>query len=55
MARRLDQLIGPDARVPEGLRHLLITGITADSRAVEPGFLFAALPGTKKGRLPTWV
>lgn len=24
-----------------------ITGITADSRAVRPGFLFAALPGTK--------
>jgi UDP-N-acetylmuramoyl-L-alanyl-D-glutamate--2,6-diaminopimelate ligase len=24
-----------------------ITGITADSRAVKPGFLFAALPGTK--------
>ena len=22
-----------------------ITGLTADSRAVEPGFLFAALPG----------
>ena len=24
-----------------------ITGLTADSRAVEPGFLFAALPGTR--------
>src|SRR5258708_39023009 len=24
-----------------------IRGLTADSRAVEPGFLFAALPGTK--------
>ncbi len=24
-----------------------ITGITADSRAVQPGFLFAALAGTK--------
>ncbi|MEQ1866778.1 MAG: UDP-N-acetylmuramoyl-L-alanyl-D-glutamate--2,6-diaminopimelate ligase [Micropepsaceae bacterium] len=24
-----------------------ITGVTADSRAVKPGFLFAALPGTK--------
>ncbi len=24
-----------------------ITGITADSRAVAPGFLFAALPGAK--------
>ncbi len=24
-----------------------ITGLTADSRAVKPGYLFAALPGTK--------
>lgn len=31
-----DQLEGPDAE---------ITGLTLDSRAVEPGFLFAALPG----------
>lgn len=29
------------------LRETDITGLTADSRAVEPGFLFAALPGTK--------
>lgn len=28
------------------LKDLNITGLTADSRAVEPGFLFAALPGT---------
>lgn len=28
-------------------RDIDITGITADSRAVKPGFLFAALPGTK--------
>lgn len=28
------------------LRERDITGLTADSRAVEPGFLFAALPGT---------
>lgn len=24
-----------------------VTGLTADSRAVRPGYLFAALPGTK--------
>ena len=24
-----------------------ITGVTADSRKVKPGFLFAALPGSK--------
>lgn len=28
-----------------------ITGLTADSRAVRPGFLFAALPGTAPGSL----
>ena len=29
------------------LKDLDITGLTADSRAVQPGFLFAALPGTR--------
>ena len=29
------------------LTDLNITGLTADSQSVEPGFLFAALPGTK--------
>jgi len=28
-------------------RDAIITGLTADSRAVKPGFLFAALPGTQ--------
>ncbi len=31
----------------EGPSGLAITGLTADSRAVRPGFLFAALPGAK--------
>lgn len=31
------------------LRETEITGLTADSRAVEPGFLFAALPGSAPG------
>src|ERR1700761_6865311 len=30
-----------------GLEAIEITGVTADSRAVQPGFLFAALPGGK--------
>jgi UDP-N-acetylmuramoyl-L-alanyl-D-glutamate--2,6-diaminopimelate ligase len=37
----------PDADLPAGAGTLDIAGITADSRAVRPGFLFAALPGTK--------
>ena len=31
--------------VPESARDLDITGLTADSRRVKPGFLFAALKG----------
>ena len=30
----------------KSLTDLEITGLTADSRAVKPGFLFAALPGS---------
>lgn len=33
--------------VPAGLEQIEIAGLTADSRAVKPGFLFAALPGGK--------
>ena len=33
------------ATPPEGER--LITGLTSDSREVKPGFLFAALAGTR--------
>ena len=44
---QLAALIGTDAlRLPEeGATEIL--GLTADSRAVKPGYLFAALPGTK--------
>ena len=38
------------ARLPDlipGAPDIAIAGITADSRAVKPGFLFAALPGTR--------
>ena len=42
MSARLSQLVKRDLSVdPE------ITGVTADSRKVRPGFLFAALPGSK--------
>ncbi len=34
--------------VAAGLPPIPITGLTADSRAVSPGFLFAALPGAKQ-------
>ncbi len=37
----------PEAGLPPDQSRIPITGLTADSRAVEPGFLFAALPGVK--------
>lgn len=40
--------LAPDILTPDPqLRRLVITGVTADSREVRPGALFAALPGTK--------
>jgi len=33
--------------VPDGVPDMDVTGLTADSRAVEPGFLFAALAGAR--------
>ena len=32
---------------PAALKELEIAGLTADSRDVKPGYLFAALPGAK--------
>ncbi|TCH97504.1 UDP-N-acetylmuramoyl-L-alanyl-D-glutamate--2,6-diaminopimelate ligase [Roseococcus sp. SYP-B2431] len=43
---RLDELRAPCPRL-SGSGSAEIRGITADSRAVRPGFLFAALPGAK--------
>lgn len=44
---RLAALIGSDLQpLPQG-GATEIVGLTADSRAVQPGYLFAALPGTK--------
>jgi UDP-N-acetylmuramoyl-L-alanyl-D-glutamate--2,6-diaminopimelate ligase len=42
----LGQLIAGEAPVPPGAERLAVTGLTADSRAVKPGFVFAALPGS---------
>ncbi len=54
MATRLDSLLGPDVVLDAAGQHAgrdwastVITSITADSRTVERGALFAAMPGTK--------
>ncbi len=41
----LGELMGEEA--PSRFRQVEILGITADSRAVKPGYLFAALPGSR--------
>ncbi len=46
MAVTLARLIGNDAAPPPGTESLAISGLTADSREVKPGFVFAALRGT---------
>jgi UDP-N-acetylmuramoyl-L-alanyl-D-glutamate--2,6-diaminopimelate ligase len=43
----LRDLLPPGAEMDTRFDALPIAGITADSRAVKPGFLFAAVPGTK--------
>lgn len=42
----LTQLLGPEIVAPEGIARLFVTGLTADSRQVAPGFVFAAMPGS---------
>ena len=44
---KLTELIAP-VPAPAGFSNLDIAGLTADSRIVKPGFLFAALPGTRQ-------
>ncbi len=44
---RLVDLIGPDPALAR-FADLPVIGLSADSRCVGPGFLFAALPGTKQ-------
>jgi UDP-N-acetylmuramoyl-L-alanyl-D-glutamate--2,6-diaminopimelate ligase len=47
MPRTLATLLGADATPPADAAGLAIAGLTADSRQVKPGFLFAAMPGVK--------
>ncbi len=42
----LGELLGPDANLPAPWLAVPISGLAADSRAVKPGYLFAALPGS---------
>ncbi len=44
---RLYELIDDAETLDPAQRDIEITGLTADSREVKPGYLFAALPGTK--------
>lgn len=46
MTQLLSRLLLQDAPLPK-TGDVTVTGITSDSRAVQPGFVFAALPGTK--------
>lgn len=47
-AVQLSELLEETGMDQQALKDLNIAGLTADSRAVEPGFLFAALPGTEQ-------
>ena len=46
MTIRLGHLVSGEAPLPKEAEALSVAGLTADSRAVRPGFVFAALPGT---------
>ena len=45
--RRLGSLFPDETGTPAETRDVLIEGLTADSRAVRPGMVFAAIPGSK--------
>jgi UDP-N-acetylmuramoyl-L-alanyl-D-glutamate--2,6-diaminopimelate ligase len=45
---KLRDMLSEEARCEARHGELAITGLTADSRAVKPGFLFVAVPGTKQ-------
>ncbi len=47
MSATLAALVGRDGRIERGRDDTVIEGLTADSRAVKPGWLFAALQGTR--------
>ena len=44
---KLSAITGLDTAVPQGTGDVDLSGVTADSRAVKPGMLFAALSGSK--------
>ena len=44
---KLSAITGLDGAVPLGTGDVDLSGVTADSRAVKPGMLFAALSGSK--------
>jgi UDP-N-acetylmuramoyl-L-alanyl-D-glutamate--2,6-diaminopimelate ligase len=44
---KLQLLVGPETAAPSGCGTIEIAGLTADSREVKPGWLFAALRGVK--------
>ena len=46
-AIELKTLIGPELTVSAAVGETVIAGLTADSREVRPGWLFAAMPGSK--------
>jgi UDP-N-acetylmuramoyl-L-alanyl-D-glutamate--2,6-diaminopimelate ligase len=43
----LSSLIGTDAIAPAGAGSVMVSGLTSDSRNVRPGFVFAAIAGSK--------
>jgi UDP-N-acetylmuramoyl-L-alanyl-D-glutamate--2,6-diaminopimelate ligase len=43
----LSLLVGPETTAPSGCDRVTVAGLTADSREVRPGWLFAALRGAK--------
>ena len=43
----LGLLLDPEIEAPDGVATLSISGLTADSRRVAPGVVFAAMPGTR--------
>lgn len=47
MPRSLASLLAPDVLLPADTGVIDVKGITADSRQVESGYLFAAMPGTR--------
>jgi UDP-N-acetylmuramoyl-L-alanyl-D-glutamate--2,6-diaminopimelate ligase len=43
----LSSLIGAEVTVPAEAGNIEVTGLSADSRQIKPGFVFVAVPGTK--------